>query len=630
MKKQLLLVGLSLFVLTTKISAQNDDDRKLIIKQTNVEALNQIVKESKEKYDYFLAKAKESGSLKFTTKNKEGHIGYLAGFYKDGTPYYDFESNIDAAIASRVNKIWQGGSSGLNLDGSNIVIGHWEVTGSPLTTHQDLSPKIVLVENPVTSHHATHTAGTMVGSGLDANARGIASNARIESYSSNNDIVELAGFGTLGGILSNNSYSRGAPDGTTHGYGRYDENARSFDQITHDAPFLTICKSAGNTRNQGVNLDDNGYDTIFTIATAKNIIVVGAVEDIAVYSGPSSVVQSSFSSWGPTDDWRIKPDIVANGVEVYSTSNGSNSNYVVSSGTSMSTPVVTGSIALLQQHYHNLNNIYMKSATVKALLLNTTDEAGEHDGPDFQNGWGLLNAERAAEVISNNGTGSKIEELTLNNNETYTTQISVDGTGNLELTIAWTDPEGAPFFGPEDSPSSLLINDLDVRLIGSSETYAPWVIVPNATFDNFSVPASKGDNSRDNVERIDVKNIPAGNYTISITHKNSLVNGSQDFSLVVNGVTDTALGVNNIDLNSFLKVYPNPSTSGIFQIELLQSENLGTKTATLYDLQGRLIKEKEFDNNLTEINTSGLSSGNYLLVLKSKKRIYKKLIIVSN
>lgn len=79
----------------------------------------------------------------------------------------------------------------------------------------------------------------------------------------------------------------------------------------------------------------------------------------------------------------------------------------------MSTPVVAGTIALLQQYYHDLNNVYMKAATMKALLICTTDEAGRYDGPDFQNGWGLLNAEIAADVITRNDKGSWIDLSTV-------------------------------------------------------------------------------------------------------------------------------------------------------------------------------------------------------------------------
>ena len=49
----------------------------------------------------------------------------------------------------------------------------------------------------------------------------------------------------------------------------------------------------------------------------------------------------------------------------------------------MSTPSVTGSLALLQQHWNTLTGSYMKSATLKALVIHTADEAGTYTGPDY-------------------------------------------------------------------------------------------------------------------------------------------------------------------------------------------------------------------------------------------------------
>lgn len=55
----------------------------------------------------------------------------------------------------------------------------------------------------------------------------------------------------------------------------------------------------------------------------------------------------------------------------------------------------------LQQHYQNTHSsTRMRSATLKGLALHSADEAGSADGPDYIYGWGLMNAERAAELIS--------------------------------------------------------------------------------------------------------------------------------------------------------------------------------------------------------------------------------------
>ena len=121
-----------------------------------------------------------------------------------------------------------------------------------------------------------------------------------------------------------------------YGFGFYSSDAQAWDQIAYNAPYYTIAKSAGNDRNDdgpgaggghyvwdggwvwSTDTRDpdggtDGYDCVSYSGTAKNIITVGAVDDIpGGYSVPGDVVMCSFSGWGPVDDGRIKPDIVAN------------------------------------------------------------------------------------------------------------------------------------------------------------------------------------------------------------------------------------------------------------------------------------------------------------------------------
>ncbi|EDP69626.1 peptidase S8 and S53, subtilisin, kexin, sedolisin [Flavobacteriales bacterium ALC-1] len=620
MKKILSLIVI-LILTQSNLIAQNENDRALILKQTNIKLLDSISKKANEHYINFLKETVKKG-VNMEVSNSRNIKGYLSGFDINGNPIYDFDDNVNVAITSRVDRIWNGGSSGLNLNGDGIQIGHWEAGGLALTTHQEFNGRVTHAEFELVTSHATHTACTLIGTGVDNDARGMASSATIVSRRSNNDESEIANFGAAGGILSNHSYSTGNPNGDIPVYGVYTNNSKEWDEILYNAPYLTLCKSAGNDRNDGENTVDNGYDLIYTVSTSKNLITVGAVNDVSAYSGPQSITQSAFSNWGPTDDWRIKPDIIANGVSVYSADDDSDTDYTTKSGTSMSTPSVTGAIALLQQHYHNENGVYMKAATVKALLLGTTDEAGANDGPDFQNGWGLLNAERAAEVISNNGSTSRINELSLSNGTTYTTTFEVDGTLPLALTIVWTDPSGNPLiFATTDDQTPMLINDLDVRITKNATVYSPWVMTPNNSTNNFTDAATKGDNFRDNVERIDVSNLTSGIYTVTVTHKGNLINGSQDFSMVINGLLDSSLGIE--DYQKSISIYPNPAKKSFRVYSKTPVESI-----TIYDIVGnRLITYKE---NEEQLYVGNLVSGIYLVSIKQKNNsvnVIKRLIV---
>jgi len=120
---------------------------------------------------------------------------------------------------------------------------------------------------------------------------------------------------------------------------------------------------------------------------------------------------SSFSNYGPTDDGRIKPDISAKGVNVSSCISTSDTAYSSFNGTSMATPAITGLIVLLQKHFNNVTGAYMKAATVRGLLCHSAREAGAYDGPDYEFGWGLADGLAAANLISNKGNTSIIEEI---------------------------------------------------------------------------------------------------------------------------------------------------------------------------------------------------------------------------
>jgi len=90
----------------------------------------------------------------------------------------------------------------------------------------------------------------------------------------------------------------------------------------------------------------------------------------------------------------------------------------------MATPNTCGSLILLQQYYNSLYGGYMKSATLKGLVIETADEAGSNPGPDYMYGWGLLDIAKAATVIRQKGGASIISEQTLNNGNTYTLNVT--------------------------------------------------------------------------------------------------------------------------------------------------------------------------------------------------------------
>ena len=272
------------------------------------------------------------------------------------------------------------------------------------------------------------------------------------------------------------------------------------------------------------------------MALQKILFAIGAVNPIpGGYNSPADVVLADFSSWGPADDGRIKPDLVADGINVLSSISTSNNAYAIYSGTSMSSPAAAGSSFLLQEYYYKLHNSFMLSSTLKGILIHTADEAGPADGPDYQYGYGLIDMPKAAAVITSKNTDQLIFENNMTNAAVpLSLPVIASGKGPLVATICWTDPAATvDEVNILNNPARKLVNDLDLRITGNGNTYMPWVL--NRL--NPGSPATHGDDSINNVEKILVPNtVPGKSYTITVSHKGSLRNGAQTYSLIVSGV----------------------------------------------------------------------------------------------
>ena len=450
--------------------------------------------------------------------------------------------NADAAALSNIDELL---TAPYNLDGSGIVIGEWDV-GEVQDDHPDLLNRVTVVETGSVSAHSTHVAGTVIGNGLgSANARGMAPSAVLYSYDFYGDVLSemSSAVSTYSIQLSNNSW--GYITGWEYNFygdnkwvwfddfyfGAYTSESQAWDQTVLDTG-LVIVKSAGNDRNddgdqarsghrhfdshpphkifKDYHPTDGDYDCVGDIGSSKNIITVGAVDDLGG--------MSSFSSWGPTDDGRVKPDIVANGTILTSTC--PTSTYCSYSGTSMSTPVVTGALALLIERYVDVYGVDPSPAMMKALLINTAIDKGD-TGPDYTYGWGLLDAESAAELID--GTYDNWED-SLSNGSTMEYAINVPAsTDVLKVTTAWTDPAGTP------GAATALVNDIDLELIDpSAGIHSPWTLDPASP----SMPATTGINSVDNVEQVLVDSPEAGLWKIRVI--GTSIQGTQSFVIVTN------------------------------------------------------------------------------------------------
>lgn len=563
-------------------------------------------------------------------EDEAGKHSSLVRVTEEGTPIYITTTNAGSAITSRANYLQPGGESGLNLtgeyeDGTQMLIGVWD-GGHPLLNHQAFDNRAIVYDGAAdVQYHPTHVTATIIGGATNALAKGLAQKALAASFSYNDDYVEMvANADQL--ILSNHSYGineRLLPEPTLTEYrGSYIEESQEVDKVTFDNPYYQPVFAAGNA-------GDYQPDRLTDRSTSKNGIAVAAIRQLNNYTDPQDVEQASFTSYGPTNDNRVKPDISAKGVDVYSATNAGYNLYVNESGTSMACPGVTGALALVQQYYANLHTpegaavkTYMRSSTVRALVAHTADEAGLADGPDNIFGWGVLNAKKAAQVLgaAANNTTASVEELVLTPNQTYTKTISALGSEPLVATIAWTDPAGAITV---NKTTAVLINDLDITLTKGSEINYPWRLDDTGNY------AERGQNNVDNIEKVEVVN-PVGAYTITVKHKKSTLqnpNGApqQAYSLIISGITNSTVGINESNAKTFV-VWPNPAGE-----ELNISFPGGVEknaSAIVYDAQGRQVLSAALLNADTVLNVQGLASGIYMVNVTNGERTEVEKIII--
>jgi serine protease AprX len=301
------------------------------------------------------------------------------------------------------------------LDGDGVVVG---VIDSGIdASHPQLDDgKVVHFVNCVSvpvacnsvpplddNDHGTHVAGTIAGDGEgDPRHRGVAPAADLvgikvlNGAGSGSDAQVIAGIqwaATVGQVthgidVVNLSLGR---DGCHSGLDATSSAANAA------AASLTVVVSAGNS--------GPGTCTVGSPGVAEDVITVGAMADTGVEVGGSrsevpGFNQAYFSSRGPTQDGRVKPDVSAPGVQITSAAANSGGQYETLAGTSMAAPFVTGVAALMLDQNASLTNAGIKSALMSTAV--DWGRGGSHlseSGSDIDYGAGRLDAFAALKAV---------------------------------------------------------------------------------------------------------------------------------------------------------------------------------------------------------------------------------------
>ena len=383
--------------------------------------------------------------------------------------------------------------------------------------------------------------------------------------------------------------------------GDYTVDSANADSFIWSHPDMLVSFSAGN---EGIDANADGVidnDSTGSPATAKNVLTVGASENdrqgnwqcdaglaytscaaqggqdiIATYgtSWPSDYPaipinndpaagnaqqMAAFSSRGPTDDGRIKPDVVAPGTwilsgysDLYQQGYDSSPNpkngawqydgwgfpfdryYKYMGGTSMSNPLTAGGAAVVKDYYQKAKSVTASAALVKATLINTAvdlldennDGAADNDYPIPNNheGWGRVDLAQATSGSVQFADAS----VGLSTNGTATYQVTTAGGAPLKVTLVWSD------YPSTETVAKNLVNDLDLKVT------APGGAIYNGNVFSGGWSQTGGSADRaNNVENVYIQSAAAGTWTIEIKGYN-IPSGPQKYALAVSGGTLSA------------------------------------------------------------------------------------------
>ena len=405
--------------------------------------------------------------------------------------------------------------AGRHLSGKGVTVGVGD--NAEISSHLDFTGRLINRVFAVSSYHGIHTSGTVAGGGLlNPKHHGMAPAATLVSQWFSDVITNTPAYVTdYNMIATNNSYTNA--DDACPGEGVYDASSNYADEQMKNYQTVLHVFAAGNDGGYSCSPYPTSYGTVKSgWQCAKNVLTVGAMNQ-------ADYTIAGFSSRGPVQDGRLKPEIVASGVNTFSTVYSNL--YGPNSGTSMASPVVTGAATILNERYRQLNSgATPRASLIKALLCNTAEDLGT-PGPDYTYGFGMMNARKAVEAMEGN-------QYFISTAAPATQTITVPtGVRRLKVMLYWADPAAAV------NAANSLVNDLDLTVSDAfANTYQPLVLNPNNVADT----ARQAADHLNNIEEVVIENPVAGNFSLHVSAF-AVPQGPQEYVLTyqmdMNGVT---------------------------------------------------------------------------------------------
>lgn len=525
-------------------------------------------------------------------------IAHISGVkWVEQAPEWQLLNNVAADIMD-VRGVWD--DHGLHGTGQTVAVcdtGLDRGSTAPANLHDDFedgsgNSRVIAIfdrvgdgASDVNSGHGTHVAGSVLGNGDRSGATpsthtypssayaGMAPEANLVFQAVEQNLTgDLIGIpfdlntlfaqaDSAGADLHTNSW------GSPVDPGAYTSDSQDVDEYVWNHKDFTILFAAGNA---GVDGNGDGVVDLGSLdspGTAKNCITVGASENnrssggynpggsCSVYGDcwppyyPALPISTdplsnnpnglaAFSSRGPTDDARFKPDVVAPGTNIASTRSSMavldgwgaiNAYYMYMGGTSMATPLAAGTATLVRDFYQDNEGITPSAALIKATLINgakdispgqygtgTTQEIPDPPRPNNVEGWGKISLEDSLFPSTPRTLSYADETSGLQTGRTTTYVYTVTTAAQLmRTTLVWSDYPGTPIAGGG------LVNDLDLTVATPGGT----TLYPNHANQYDRV---------NNVEGIDIASAATGVYSITVRGYN-VPQGPQPYALVVSG-----------------------------------------------------------------------------------------------
>jgi hypothetical protein len=489
-------------------------------------------------------------------------------------------------------------------------------TGDTNTMHPDVRGRVTgfkfyppLTDGSDGYGHGTHCAGIVAGNAATGETDpysgawyglGVANTSSLfieRIFDTNaNEVSPAPSDETLTQDAVRNGAQIGANSWGNDVQGEYDTDASQFDELVRDADSVTpgdqpyiLEFSAGNAGPDSQTLDSP--------ATGKNVLATGASENTTNYyavlydlyaDGPDTM--ADFSSCGPCEDGRIKPDVVAPGTWIASMASSAapdeaaiawsviDDYYVYMGGTSMSGPAAAGGAAAFVQYYQSTHtNATPSPALVKAALINSASELNEADGgpgpiPNFQEGWGrvtltnLIESQRNFQMLD--------QTALLSTGEVYQQHTFVGNSNqSLKITLAYTDVAGFPGAIPA------LVNDLDLEVVGPDGT----LYRGNQFFNGESIPNATSSDSLNNVEAVHLAQPLPGDYLVRVRGVNVVEDARLDVSGIVQDFALVASGpLLSPDEGEVLLDRTNYTAPGAINLTVLDAERAASNAVTVH------------------------------------------------